>query len=101
MRQESFRLLGESVNVRVGMRSLEGIDSGVEVLIRLSPPGTAFDTQVARDMLGRLEMLKDNGYQLTAQDGWWVVCEKEASEDEAASEGRFVLGLFADIVSRS
>ncbi len=98
MEQESFCLLGESAHVRIGTRSLEGQDSGVEVLVRLSPPGPVFDTGAVRTMLERLERLKQNGYMLTAQDGGWVVCEKAISEQDGAAEGCFALGLFADLL---
>lgn len=97
---ESFRLLGESAEVRVGVRH-QGREAGIEVLVRLSRPGSAFQAGVVRDTLDRLEALSGNGYCLTAEDGWWVVCEKAVTEHELASEEGFALRLFRDLLTGS
>ena len=97
MEPESFRLLGESADVRVGIRH-QGQESGLEVLVRVSPSGPAFRPAVIRDRLDRLDVLTGNGYRLTAQDGWWVVCEKLVAERELASEERSAMRLFADLL---
>lgn len=96
---ESFRLLGESADVRVGIRCQER-EHGIEVLVRLAPPGGPFRSAPARDMLDRLDELMGRRYQLTTQDGWWVVCEKAVDEQELPAEGRSVLALFADLLDR-
>lgn len=98
MEQESFRLLGESANLRIGVRSVEGEGTGIEVLVRLVPPAPVFDPLAAKEMLERLETLQVRRYQLTVQEGGWVVCEKVVSKNEAASEGKLALHLFAAIM---
>lgn len=100
MEQESFRLLGESADVRVGVRSVDGKEIGIEVLVRLVPSGPAFDVQMVIEMLEKLGTMQGRDYRLTAQDGWWVVCEKAVTEVDLLSEGHFVLGLFASSLDR-
>lgn len=100
MEQESFRLLGESADVRVGVRSVDGEEIGIEVLVRLVPLGPTFDLPAARMSLERLEALLDRHYQLTAQEGWWVVGEKAVDPQEVASEGRFVFDLFTAVLGK-
>jgi hypothetical protein len=98
MEQETFQLLAESAEVRVGARSLTGKDPGIEVLARLHPPGGVFDPRAARAMLEKLDHLLDRGYQLTAQEGWWVVCERSVRADRLPLEASFALDLFADVL---
>jgi hypothetical protein len=99
--QESFRLLGESADVRIGVRSVEGTETGIEVLVRLVSIGATFDPRAVRVLLERLETLMGRGYQINVQEGWWVVCEKVVSEQEAAAEGRTVIEMFAPSLSRT
>lgn len=98
LEQESFRLLGESSEVRAGVRSLGSTDLGIEVLVRLRPPGSAFDPLAVRSILEKLERLLGRGYQLTTQDGWWVVCEKPVGVGELDPEERYALEVLADIL---
>lgn len=99
MDPESFRLLGESADVRVGARQ-QGEELGIEVLVRLSSPDIEFRPGAIRSILDRLETLGGNGYRLTAQDGWWVVCEKAVTGEGLSAEGSFALRLFADLLGR-
>lgn len=98
MEQESFRLLGESSEVRAGVRSLGDIENGIEVLVRIHPTASMFDPNIVRSIVERLEHLLDRGYQLTTQDGWWVVCERSVDGVELGSEECYVLELFADLL---
>ncbi|GEM_PF-4871394 len=97
MEPESFRLLGESADVRVGVRQ-QGEELGIEVLVRLSSPELEFRPGAVRSILDRLDALCENGYRLTAQDGWWVVCEKAVTVEGMDAEESFALRLFADLL---
>lgn len=97
MEPESFRLLRESADVRVGTRQ-QGREYGIEVLVRLSSTGPEFRPGAVRGILDRLDALVGNGYRLTAQDGWWVVCEKAVTGKDLNAEEDLALRLFADLL---
>jgi hypothetical protein len=97
LEQETFRLLRESADLRIGVRR-QGQEAGIEVLLRLSSTNEALRPATIRDRLDRLDALAENGYQLTAQDGWWVVCEKVVDERDLEHDGSFALDLFEDIL---
>ncbi|MDW5562215.1 MAG: hypothetical protein SA339_03240 [Methanomassiliicoccus sp.] len=99
MEDESFRLLGESAVLRVGVKQHRK-GTGIEVLARVTPFGTSFRPGEVRDMLGRLEALEDRDYVLTVEDGWWVVCDKAVTEAELPEEEFFILAIFADLLEK-
>lgn len=98
MGQESFRLVLESSDGRVGVRQ-QGPEHGIEVLVRIASPGLELRPAAARGRLDILEALVMNGYRLVAQDGWWVVCEKAVGEREIAMEEGSVLSLLKDLLA--
>jgi hypothetical protein len=91
---ERFRLLGETSEHRVGVRSEDG-NEGIEVLLRLCPPNSPLDVDRARSVLACLEVLAGEGYELTAQEGWWVVGGKAIAGGKAEEEGRAALALLS------
>jgi hypothetical protein len=96
---ESFRLMGETSEHRVGVRS-EGGSEEIEVLLRLCPPSSHLDVGRARSALACLEVLASKGYELTAQDGWWVVGGKAVAGGKAEEEGRAVLALLSGLPTK-
>lgn len=100
MREESFRLLVESEEVRIGVRS-SGPERGIEVLVRLVPAGSAFDPGHTRSFIDCLEALIDLGFGSMVHEGSWVVCERTISEEEMTMEVDNVLDLFLDLLPPS
>lgn len=96
---ESFRLLGETSEHRVGVRSEDGREE-IEVLLRLCPPNSRLDVDRARSALACLEVLMSKGYELTAQEGWWIVGERAVAGGKAEEEGRAVLALLSGLRAR-
>lgn len=100
MKEETFLLLAESEEVRMGVRS-SGTERGIEVLVRPIPPGHSLDIGQIRNVIDHLEALIDLGYEATVHEGSWVVCERTFPEKELGMEVENLLDLFLDLVPRS
>jgi hypothetical protein len=95
--EESFCLLGESADVRIGAQSIED-RPGIEVLVRVHSPFRELDLVMMRRSLNLLEKLEGREYHLFAQDGWWVVAEQTVCSGELGVEERFALATFAELL---
>lgn len=91
-----FRVLASGDGMRIGSCPAQGREE-IEILVRLWASGNNIDLPRAKACLALLDRLKERGYDLSVQDGWWVAGERSVPMDMLRDEIECLKELFNSI----